>query len=424
MTPPYLHSSFHSTQATWVTPACCILHQAVVLLFGYHCRSIQQTVPIERDSRPLLSSTMQEQQLLVNSFHHLFTYATHTSLLMPPTPLYLCHPHSSPMPLHLCHHTLPTFYIHLVPNNDGFPTTPPLGTALPVDTQIFIEVDGADIAYVISEMARRGYKVVSLSSYRFGYNLETTFDVTFSNSSLVDTVPYIQLTECQLLAQIDGLRGQGYSVVSISGRVAADGLLYYTGVFRISAPIMETKVYLRDSVSVHLQRLVDLKASGYQLVAQSLETVGHVVEACSIYTRDIRLDYNISINTKPLDWTSFFNASFYQFTGNLLRAVSRYNPIHVDMYYGADNRSSLFSAVLLGYTQSQWFLWGLNYSSTLAEVASMKQYWEPIISLGYSYLGSAVHYVQWQQKSPPEYVMNIVKPKSGKLHIKACVACS
>ena len=248
--------------------------------------------------------------------------------------------------------------------------------------------------------------MVSLSSYRFGYDLETTFDVTFSNSSLVDTVPYIQLTESQLLAQIDGLRGKGYSVVSISGRVAADGLLYYTGVFRISAPIMETKVYLRDSLAAFQGRLKDMQGNGYQLVAQSLEMVSRAVVACSVFTRDRRLDYNISIDQKPLRWISLYNVSFYEFTNNILNNVRSFLPAHIDSYY-IDSSDSVFSVVLLERTADivQWFQWGLNDSYTRVTLKE-KVNWDPIIALGYSYYSDHQHYLQWKQKSPPEYIFS------------------
>eukprot|EP00731_Ephydatia_muelleri_P010949 Em0005g1535a len=262
-----------------------------------------------------------------------------------------------------------------VPSSNDLPTTPPVGIAAPVGTKVIIELDSKDISFVVTEMARRGYK----------------------------------LNEIQLLAQISELANRGYAVRSISGRVASDGMLYYSGVFKANPPIVETKVFLGDSETIHLKRLTDLKSSGYQLVAQSLEKVGKEAEACSVYTRDIRLSYNISIDTKPPNWISFHNASFYQFTGNLLRAASQYIPIHIDVCYMAVNSSPLFSAVLLEYTQSQWFLWDLNYSRTLAELEGANLYWEPVMSLGYnSNLGSEVHYVQWQRKSQPEYATNRV----------------
>ena len=304
-----------------------------------------------------------------------------------------------------------SFLACIVPSNSDLPTTPPLGIAATVDTKVIIELDSKDVGYVVTEMARRGYKVVSLSSYRLGYGLETIFDVIFSNSSLVDTVPYIQLTESQLLAQIVELGSQGYAVSSISGRVASDGVLYYSGVFRAHPPIVETKVFLGDSETIHLKRLTDLKNTGHQLVAQSLETVDEETEACSVYTRDIRLSYNISVDTKPPNWISFFNTTFYQFTGNLLKAVSQYSPIHIDVYHRAASSSPLFSAVLLEYPQSQWFVWDMNYNRTLTELEGAKLYWEPVLSLGYnSNLGNEVHYVQWQRKSQPEYATNKVPP--------------
>ena len=356
----------------------------------------------------------QEQKRIQGLFYQVLCWNNNHRYMDPaPMPM-LSHyaiPHATPLVTQLLvSHLHPS---HVVPSSNDLPTTPPLGIAAPVGTKVIIELDSKDISFVVTEMARRGYKVVSLSSYRLGYGLETIFDVIFSNSSLVDTVPFIQLTEIQLLAQISELANRGYAVRSISGRVASDGMLYYSGVFKANPPIVETKVFLGDSETIHLKRLTDLKSSGYQLVAQSLEKVGKEAGACSVYMRDIRLSYNISIDTKPPNWISFHNASFYQFTGNLLRAASQYIPIHIDVCYMAVNSSPLFSAVLLEYTQSQWFLWDLNYSRTLAELEGANLYWEPVMSLGYnSNLGSEVHYVQWQRKSQPEYATNRVP--SGK----------
>ena len=264
-----------------------------------------------------------------------------------------------------------------------------------IDMQLQSEVDGKVIESVVSNMIQKGYKVVSIASYHSGPNLRANFDVLFSNSSLVDTVVYIQITEGQLLTMINDLRRDGYSLWSISERVRNFGNIpYYSGVFGKNAATVETKVHLRDNIATFQSRLVDMQAKGYQLVAQSVEKIGQVLEACSIYRRDSN-----STNTKPLAWQSIFNVSYSIFV--TMNMTSNLVPIHVDTYYLNYDGKAFFSAVLLERTpgnQAQWFQWGLSSNSIMNLVNAQRPTWVPIFSLGYIYAADTAHYLQWQRK--------------------------
>ena len=285
----------------------------------------------------------------------------------------------------------------LQPTQSGLSSTPsPQSTPCYVDMQLQSEVDGKVIESVVSNMIQKGYKVVSIASYHSGPTLRANFDVLFSNSSLVDTVVYIQITEDQLLTMISNLRRDGYSLWSISERVRNLGNIpYYSGVFGKNAATVETKVYLRDNIATFQSRLVDMQAKGYQLVAQSVEKIGQVLEACSIYRRDSN-----STNTKPLAWQSIFNVSYSIFV-TMNTTSSGLVPIHIDTYYWSNDKA-LFSVVLsvpAPENQGQWFQWGPNsYGPDLMNLR--KPTWQPAFSLGYIYWGIAggtAHYMQWQK---------------------------
>ena len=265
-----------------------------------------------------------------------------------------------------------------------------------VDTKLLVEVDGKTIDNIVLEMIQKGYKVVSIASYHSGPALRANFDVLFSNSSLVDTIVYVQITEGQLLTMINDLRSDGYSLWSISERVRNFGNIpYYSGVFGKNAATVETKVYLRDNITTFQSRLVDLQAKGYQLVAQSVEKIGQVLEACSIYRRDSN-----STNTKPLAWQSIFNVSYSIFV--TMNMTSNLVPIHVDTYYLNYDGKAFFSAVLSERTperQGQWFQYGMSATSVASQLNLQKPTWVPSFSLGYVNFWSTSHYVQWQKRT-------------------------
>ena len=268
----------------------------------------------------------------------------------------------------------------------------PQPTPCYADVQLQTEVDGKVIETVVANMLRKGYKVVSIASYHSGPSLRANFDVVFTNSSLVDTAVYIQITEDQLLTMINSLSSSGYSLWSISDRVRNFGSIpYYSGVFGKNAPTVETKVYLRDNMTTFQRRLKDMQSKGYQLVAQSVEKIGQTLEACSIYRRD-----SSSTSTKPLVWQSIFNVSYSVFL--TMNMTSNLVPIHLDTYY-VSNDKALFSVVLLERTlvnQGQWLQWGMNGN----QINTQKPNWSPIFSLGYIYWGipgATAHYMQWQK---------------------------
>ena len=275
-----------------------------------------------------------------------------------------------------------------------------MGTPTPArcctDTQLRTEVDGKVIESVVSEMKQKGYKVVSIASYHSGPALRANFDVLFSNSSLVDTVVFIQITEDQLRTMINDLRSAGYSLWSISDRVRNFGdVPYYSGVFGKNAATVETKVYLRDNMATFQSRLKDMQAKGYQLVAQSIEKIGQVLEACSIWRQDSN-----STLTRPLTWQSIFNVSYSFFV--TMNMTSNLVPIHIDTYYLSYDGTAFFSFVLSERTperRDQWFQWALNSSSVASVIDVQKPYWDPLLSLGYTYYAETFHFLQWQKRA-------------------------
>ena len=264
------------------------------------------------------------------------------------------------------------------------------------DWQLWVEVDGKTIESVVIAMLQKGYKVVSIASYHSGPSLRANFDVVFTNSSLVDTAVYIQITEDQLLTMINSLSSSGYSLWSISDRVRNFGSVpYYSGVFGKNAPTVETKVYLRDNMTTFQSRLKDMQSKGYQLVAQSVEKIGQTLEACSIYRRD-----SSSTSTKPLVWQSIFNVSYSVFL--TMNMTSNLVPIHLDTYYVTNDGRAYFSAVLSERTPErpgQWFQWGMNAVSVRNQLSLQKSKWTPSFSIGYNNFGAKFHYVQWQQRT-------------------------
>ena len=265
------------------------------------------------------------------------------------------------------------------------------------DSPLLVEVDGKTIENVVLDRIHKGYKVVSIASYHSGPALRASFDVLFSNSSLVDTVVFIQITEDQLRTMINDLRSAGYSLWSISDRVRNFGdVPYYSGVFGKNAATVETKVYLRDNMATFQSRLKDMQAKGYQLVAQSIEKIGQVLEACSIWRQDSN-----STLTRPLTWQSIYNVSYSFFV--TMNMTSNLVPIHIDTYYLSKDGRAYFSAVLSERTperRDQWFQWGLNSISIANQLNVQKHInWIPSLSLGYSNFGTTLHYVQWQKRT-------------------------
>ena len=249
----------------------------------------------------------------------------------------------------------------------------------------------------------KGYKVIWVTTYRVGPR-KAYFDVVLSNSSNVDTKGYLDLDITRLHQTIGNMTQQGYSVWYLSDRERGRQPTspHYSVVFRKTPALTETVVYLRDNVTMYLERQAQKRRDGYQLISHSFCYIQGKVEAASVYVRDRRLAFNITVDNQPR-WESYHNLTFFDFTGIALRlSGGNFYPSFVEVYQQGNSGKSIFAPIFQGRlttTTANWFRWGWNTTSANQYIHQERNSWDPFITTGYNYNNNVYHFVVFKRKS-------------------------
>ena len=283
---------------------------------------------------------------------------------------------------------------HTVPEPDiPFPTLIPRATA---NTLYFTEYPAKRARDHVSDLMENGYHPAWLSAYSH----PQYFDMIFHNSTEFETRGCVDQTPLKARAKIERMREEGFSVWYLTNRRRNKNWPHYSIVFGRTPDIIETEVYLRDNMTTYFQRLEEKKSLGYRLRSHCFVDLlnNGVLEASSVFTRDRRIPFNITIGN-ALNWTSYHNLSFFDFTGVALQhGRDNLYPSFLDVWkYGDESR---FAAIFeeLQPEDTKWFRWGMNATVARQVVTLAKDDWDPVISVGYKYLGNVLHFLQFQRK--------------------------
>ena len=328
---------------------------------------------------------------------HIYPSTTHTCITAPytPTPTLTL----SPSP------TIPS-----VPDiNVPLPTAPPnpLTPQFKADFQFRLKWSPRQARGEVDDLIAEGYKLLWAAPYRVGPDLKPYFDVILTNSSEADTKGFMDLTFNEMNQTIHEMKAEGYSasVIVDRARGKAPTAPSYSAVFIRKNDILETEVYLRDSVQEYNERLIRMKAAGYRLISHSFCVIQGQLEVASVYERDRRLAFNITV-PNLLQWQSYYNLPFFNFSEIALSlGRQNYYPYYVESYNlpgVSTTSSSVFAAIFeqpIG-PNLNWFRWALNKATAEDTITSelTDGIWEPRISLAYNYLGNIRHYLGFTRR--------------------------
>ena len=287
------------------------------------------------------------------------------------------------------------------------PTAPPnpLEPTYKADYKVILKMSPRQARAEASDLQLNGYKILWVSTYRVGQNKKPYVDVILTNSSEADSKGFIDLSHSDMNQTIYDMKLQGYTASYIVSRVRGRNppAPSYSAVFTRKNNIFETEVFLRDSVQEYEQRLTKRKADGHRLLSHSFCEIAGQLEVVSVYERDRRLAYNISIPDSEL-WESYHNITFFNFSDVALRRGREgYYPSYVEAYnFGATTDQSNFAAVFvkpIGLNLN-WFRWALNTTAAKQTIDSELEdsTWVPMISLAYNYLGNVRHYLGFTRR--------------------------
>ena len=246
-----------------------------------------------------------------------------------------------------------------------------------------------------------GYKVLWVVPYRVGPDLKPYFDVILTNSSQADTKAFMDLNVDVMNRTIYEQQALGYSARLIVGRDRGKNpsAPSYSAVFTRKNTIFETEVYLRESIQEYEARLSSKTASGFRLISHSFCKIQGWWEVVSVYERDRRLAFNITIpDSDRTLWQSEHNLTFFKFSEVALRLGSDgFYPTYVQSIDDSTTNSK-FAAIFEkpgSGVNLNWFRWALNLTTVRdtinAELAD--GIWEPLITVAYNYLGNIRHYL-------------------------------
>ena len=294
-------------------------------------------------------------------------------------------------------------------NNIPLPTAPPntLTPKFKADFQFRLKWSPRQARSEVDDLTAEGYKLLWVAPYRVGPSLKPYFDVILTNSSEADTKGFMDLTFDDMNRTIHEMKAEGYSasVVVDRARGKAPTAPSYSAVFTRKNDILETEVYLRDRVQEYEERLKRMKAAGYRLISHSFCEIQGQLEVASVYERDRRLAYNITV-PNLLRWQSYYNLPFYNFSEVALSlGRQNYYPYYVESYnlQGVSTTgNSVFAAIFeqpIG-PNLNWFRWSLERSAAEDTITSelTDGIWEPRVSLAYNYLGNIRHYLGFTRR--------------------------
>lgn len=303
--------------------------------------------------------------------------------------------------IHSTCHTL-----HIVPDPDiELPTVAPL-VIIPTHVVSLRSLSPKRTRSEVTALLENGYKVTWITTHLLGTSKTQTFDVVLSNSTNVDTRVFIDITAKALQDTVETMSAQGYSISSLADRErgrAPNNAISYTALFRRSSHLLETELFLGDSVEDWKKRVVRLNNSGYRLVSQSFTHLqDREQEVSTIFTRDRRLAHNITFE-RPPKMVSITNVTFFDFTRLALTyARKNYFLTHLEVNQRDTETFPRFFAILVAHTsksigRGNWFRWGLNEEAINTMIRLEAPNWDPYVVSGYSHQGEAVYYVAFQR---------------------------
>ena len=287
------------------------------------------------------------------------------------------------------------------------PTAPPnpLVPRFKADFHVVLKTSPRQARSEVEDLVADGYKVLWVSPYRVGPNLKPYFDVILTNSSEADTIGYLDLSVDELNQTIHDASMRGYSASYVVSRDRGKNPTApsYSAVFTRKNDIFETEVFLRDNVQMYEQRLTRKRAEGYRLLSHSFCGIQGQLEVVSVYERDRRLAFNISV-PDLLQWQSQHNLTFFKFSEVALNlGRDGYYPSYVESFnFGSETEHSRFAAVFEkpNGVNLNWFRWALELSAARETINNELDdgIWQPLISFAYNYLGNIRHYLGFTRR--------------------------
>ena len=223
------------------------------------------------------------------------------------------------------------------------------------------------------------------------------------HNSTIRTREFLDITKEELARQVGLQETDGYFVWKISGKLRSnDSKPLYSVIFGHNPAYIETLILEGLSFFAHFTRSLDLQNQGWGVISQVVLASQSQTIFSSVYQRDKRLAFNITIPAEEIlpVRESFFGFPFDVFTGiALLKASANFHPIQVNTY-NLPNFGSQFSAVFekSGRSNSFFFRWGRNITEVTEDVARFRNSWDPLIVSGYRYNGLVEYFMMWGPK--------------------------
>ena len=350
-------------------------------------------------------------------------YCRRLGLAPPPPPLpFTIHPSTTRTCVTTAHTPTPTVTPHSPsPPIPSPPPVPDLDTAIlptlpthllprfKADFQFRLRWSARQARNEVADLVAEGYTLLWAAPYWVGPSFpKPYFDVILTNSSDTDTKGFMDITHEVMNQTIYDMKALGYSASTITHRPRGrePKSPSYTAIFTRKNDILETEVFLRDSLQEYRQRLTRMTAEGYRLLSHAFCEIQGQTEVVSVYERDRRLAYNITV-PNLVQWQSYYNLTFFKFSEVALQlGRDDYYPYFVQSYRSTDvtnvQHNSLFAAVFVQPIGNNlnWFRWGLERSvaSDTITVQLNDGIWEPRISLAYNYLGNMPHFVSFTRR--------------------------
>jgi len=285
---------------------------------------------------------------------------------------------------------------------------PTLAQPLPVEeeaeVQSHILIPPRQARAAMSNLMTAGYKLTWISSYRVGPDMVPYFDFVATNSSIVDTVSFVEISFSELNSTIHLMEGRNYFASLLIDRIRGKNPLEptYSVIFTRRDEIFETQVFLRDSLRAYKTRLARKFQAGFRLLSQSFCSIRGSIEVSSVFIRDKRIPLHIPTPTYP-PWRALMNLTFFQFTeATLAEAKKNFIPAAVEVYKLDGISQSLFSVVFeerTDVTEGNWFRWSLNSTAATSFIRDqIRRSWDIYITTAYTYLGRTEHFIELTRK--------------------------
>ena len=256
----------------------------------------------------------------------------------------------------------------------------------------------------IANLMNTGYKLTWISSYRQGPGMTPYFDFVATNSTIVDTVSYVEIGYNQLNRTIQDMKEKGYDIKLLIDRIKGRNPSEpsYSVIFEPRDLIFESVIFLRDQFKVHEYRIKKMLEAGYRLVSHSSCAIRRNIETTSVYMRDRRIAFGIPTPSYPQQQVRN-NMTFFEFTHVTLKLANEgYFPFAIEVYSLPSHPDSVFSVTFeerSEESEGNWFRWNLNATAArdLIEVETRVS-WDVYITTGYTYLGSSQHFIEFTRK--------------------------